>query len=109
PIGPWRPHPRNPVLSDVRSARPAGRLIRRDGRWYRPAQDGSVSYGWALSLNRIDRLDDEGFRETRVAQLQPNWRKEVVGTHTLSEADDLTAIDLSVRWPKVGRGRFRTD
>lgn len=109
PIGPWRPHPRNPVLSDIRSARPAGRLIRRDGRWYRPAQDGSVGYGWALSLNRIDRLDDDGYRETRVAQLQPNWRKEVVGTHTLSEADGLTAIDLSVRWPKVGRGPFWTD
>ncbi len=109
PIGPWRAHVRNPVLSDIRSARPAGRLVQRDGQWYRPAQDGSVGYGWALSLNRIDRLDDEGYRETRVARLLPNWRKDVVGTHTLSEAGGLTAIDLSVRWPKLGREPFRSD
>ena len=25
-LGPWKPHPRNPVKSDVRSARPAGRV-----------------------------------------------------------------------------------
>ena len=109
PIGPWQPHPRNPVLSDIRSARPAGALVQRDGRWYRPSQDGSVSYGWALNLNRIDRLDDAGYRETRVAQLQPNWRSDVVGTHTLAEVDDLTAIDLSVRWPRLGRRFFRAD
>jgi hypothetical protein len=109
PLGPWRPHPRNPVLSDIRSARPAGPLIRRDGRWYRPCQDGSVDYGWALNLNRIDRLDDEGYRETRVARLQPTWDKGVIGTHTLSEVDGLTAIDLSVRWRRGGRRSLRAD
>jgi hypothetical protein len=109
PIGPWRPHPRNPVLSDIRSARPAGPLIRRDGRWYRPSQDGSVDYGWAMSLNRIERLDDEGYLETRVARLEPGWGRGIVGTHTLSEADGLTAIDLSVRWRRAGRRRLRTD
>ncbi len=109
PIGPWRAHARNPVLSDIRAARPAGALVQRDGQWYRPSQDGSVSYGWALNLNRIDRLDDQGYRETRVAQLQPNWHPDVVGTHTLAEAGDLTAIDLSVRWPKLGRRSFRAD
>ena len=100
PIGPWRPHRRNPVLSDVRSARPAGRLIQREGRWYRPCQDGSVDYGWAMSLSRIDQLDDEGYRETVVARLQPTWAKGVIATHTLSEAGGLTAIDLSVRWSR---------
>ncbi len=27
PLGPWQPHPANPVVSDVRSARPAGRPV----------------------------------------------------------------------------------
>ena len=103
PIGPWRAHPRNPVLSDIRSARPAGPLIKHDGKWYRPSQDGSVDYGWAMSLNRIDRLDDEGYHETRVARLRPTWARGMVGTHTLSEAGGLTAIDLSVRWARGGR------
>src|SRR5207253_8229013 len=36
--GDWQPHPRNPVKSDARSARPAGSLFVRDGALYRPAQ-----------------------------------------------------------------------
>jgi hypothetical protein len=31
PMGPWQPHRRNPVVSDARSARPAGSLFRRHG------------------------------------------------------------------------------
>ena len=39
PMGPWAPHPMNPIVSDVRSARPGGALFRRDGVLYRPGQN----------------------------------------------------------------------
>src|SRR2546421_9920387 len=39
PLGPWTPHRSNPVKSDARSARPAGRLLFHGGAYYRPAQD----------------------------------------------------------------------
>jgi hypothetical protein len=41
PLGPWTPHPRNPVKSDVRGSRPAGGLFEWNGDLYRPAQDSS--------------------------------------------------------------------
>ncbi|OLB80892.1 MAG: hypothetical protein AUH96_00720, partial [Nitrospirae bacterium 13_2_20CM_2_61_4] len=39
PLGPWTPHRNNPIKSDVRSARPAGRIFENDRQFYRPAQD----------------------------------------------------------------------
>src|SRR5260370_20027029 len=39
PVGPWTPHRNNPIKSDVRSARPAGRVVEGPGQFYRPAPD----------------------------------------------------------------------
>ena len=93
PLGPWRPHRRNPVKSDVRSSRPAGKLFNWNGGLYRPAQDSSGRYGYAVTINKISQLDAEDFREEDVSKILPNWRKDLVGTHTLSIADDLTVVD----------------
>jgi hypothetical protein len=39
--------------SDVRKARPAGRLFHHDNDIYRPSQGCSVGYGHGLVLNKI--------------------------------------------------------
>lgn len=93
PLGPWTPHRRNPVKCDVRSSRPAGMLFRRGGALYRPSQDCSERYGGAITVSRVERLDDEVFREVEVARIEPRWSPELVGTHTLNHADGLTVID----------------
>jgi hypothetical protein len=97
PLGPWTPHRRNPVKSDVRSSRPAGALFEWNGEVYRPAQDSSGRYGYAITINRIVQLDEDGFREEEVSKVLPNWRNDLIGTHTLSTSDDLTVIDCLVR------------
>ena len=97
PLGPWTPHPRNPVKSDVRGSRPAGGLFNWNDELYRPAQNSSGRYGYAMSINRITRLDREAFREEEVSTILPNWNKNLIGTHTISIAGDLTVIDCLVR------------
>lgn len=97
PLGPWRPHRRNPVKSDARGARPAGRLFWRDGQLYRPAQDCSKRYGYAVAINRVERLDAEEFREREVWKILPGWRENVLATHTLNQAGRLTVIDCLLR------------
>lgn len=91
--GPWTPHPRNPVVSDVRSARPAGRIFVQDGALIRPGQDSSGRYGRAVSLNRIDVLTDDAYRETPVARIDPDWRPGNLGTHTYNFDDVYEVID----------------
>jgi hypothetical protein len=99
PLGPWVPHVGNPVKSDVRSARPAGRPFKLHGSWYRPAQDCSGRYGAAIVVNRITRLDEKAFAEEEVGRLLPSWRPDLVATHTLNAAGGLTVIDAQrLRW-----------
>lgn len=101
PLGPWKPHVRNPVKSDVRGSRPAGGLFNWNDDLYRPAQDSSGRYGYAISINRITQLDHERFREEQVSNILPNWDKKLLGTHTISMAGDLTVVDCLMnraRW-----------
>lgn len=99
PLGPWQPHPRNPVKSDVRGSRPAGGLFNWNDGLYRPAQNSSGRYGYGMSINKITRLDREAFREEEVSSVLPDWREDLLGTHTLSIAGDLTVIDCLVKRP----------
>jgi hypothetical protein len=97
PLGPWEPHRQNPVKSDVRSARPAGRVFQSGGAWFRPGQDSSVRYGYAVVLHRIDELTPARYRETEVSRILPRWRRDVLATHTLNSAGGLTVVDALVR------------
>ena len=97
PLGPWTPHRRNPVVSDARCARPAGPLFSRDGVLYRPSQDCSVAYGHAVSINRVDVLDDDDYRETPVQRIEPGWRRDIIRVHTLGGSRRLRVIDYLVR------------
>lgn len=100
PLGPWNPHPMNPVVSDVRRARPAGRVFRDATGWIRPSQDCSVRYGYAIGFNRITSLSETAYAEERVSTILPAWTRGIEGTHTFNRAGGLTVIDAS-------RPRFR--
>lgn len=97
PLGPWTPHKRSPVKSGIDSSRSAGRPFLRDGVWYRPAQDCSQRYGYAISINRIDHLSPDDYRETAVFKILPTWQKGLLGTHTLNQTEGLTILD-GLRW-----------
>lgn len=92
----WRPHPKNPVVSDARQARPAGRIFTRDGRIHRPSQDCSRRYGGALNIHRVETLTGDDYRESRVAHIEPAPGGRVRGIHTLSQAGSLVVVDLLV-------------
>ena len=100
PLGPWIPHKRNPVKSDVRSSRPAGRLFYRNEDLFRPAQDCSKRMGGAMCLNRVTSLTTEDFKEELVTRIEPNWIKGLHGVHTLNTAGRLTMMDCFRYIPK---------
>jgi O-antigen/teichoic acid export membrane protein len=97
-LGAWRPHPRNPVVSDRRRARSAGRLFLDGGRLIRPGQDCSIRYGRAISLNRVDVLSDSDYRETVVGRIGAEWLRGNRGTHSIDHNEDFEVVD----------GRFMT-
>ena len=92
-FGPWQPHARNPIVSDVRSARPAGRLFRSNNVLYRPGQDSSLRYGYATTINKVTQLSAMAYNETEVLKILPDWDKDIIGVHTVNWDDDLVVID----------------
>lgn len=95
--GNWTAHPRNPVVSDVKSARPAGCLFVRDGRLYRPSQNCSRHYGYGFNICEITNLTETDYEEKIVARVEPKWNKNIISTHTINYADGLTIVDGQLR------------
>lgn len=93
----WIPHPMNPVISDVRSARPAGRIFRQDGSLIRPSQDSSVRYGYALNLNRIKTLTTSEYEEELLERLEPSNNGFALAVHTFSFLNDLVMVDVMTK------------
>lgn len=100
--GEWRAHPRNPIVSDVKCARPAGGLFLRGGKLFRPSQDCSHGYGHGIDLNEVDVLSETDYREHRTLSIRPDWEKKIVATHTLANCDNLVVIDTMTYASKVG-------
>jgi hypothetical protein len=92
-LGEWKPHPQNPVVTDVRRSRGAGKLFRRNGKLIRPAQDCSVRYGYACQLNEIEVLTQAEYRERPVRRIEPDWAPGLIGTHTINSNENLEVID----------------
>jgi hypothetical protein len=92
--GPWIEHPLNPLKTDIRSSRPAGRAFVHDGQLYRPGQDCSRVYGGGVAINRVTQLSPETFEEETVRTLLPlpHWNYGA-GFHTLCGEGEITIID----------------
>lgn len=89
----WTPHPLNPIVSDVRSARPAGHLYKQGTRLIRPSQDCSRKYGYGFNLNEVLVLSTTEYKERRWKHVRPNWDKAIKRTHSFNFVDGLTIID----------------
>jgi hypothetical protein len=86
-------HPRNPVISDVRRARPAGPLYFFNGVLYRPSQVCAPYYGWGISINRVAKLTENEYEEWAETLIQPDIPTGIYGVHTLSYAGNTCIVD----------------
>ena len=96
-INQWIPHPQNPIVSDVKKARPAGKLFNRDGKLFRPSQDCSKTYGFGFNIHEILVLSETEYLEKDVARVRPYWDKKTIATHTFSCEGQLTIVDALMR------------
>jgi hypothetical protein len=98
--GPWKPHPLNPVLVDQGAVRSAGAMVVRDGKLWRPVQDGTCGYGTGIALAEVVHLDHESFEQRihGVLRAEPRWPGRRV--HTLNRAGRLEFIDGSAYSPR---------
>ncbi len=82
-LGPWREHPRSPVVADDRHvARPGGRVFSCDGKLIRLAQDCVPRYGTSLQALEITALAAGDYAE-RVCPANPLLRPAAAGWNSV--------------------------
>jgi len=91
--GEWQYHPANPICSDVRAARGAGRIFEQNGQLLRPSQDCSVRYGYRLNFHEIVRLNPREYEERPVLTIDPAIMGGLVGIHTYNKCGEFEVID----------------
>lgn len=117
-LGPWSPHPANPILVDPHGARPAGPCVMRDGKLWRVTQSCEGGYGSALCVAEVMRLDESGFEQVvrTIIRNDKSWPGHRL--HTLTRWGRLECIDGSAHAPRarwvagassVHRGRHELD
>jgi len=97
----WHPHPQNPIISEAKCARPAGKVFIKNGEIFRPSQDCSEIYGSGFDLNQIVRLSESEYKEQKVVSVKPTWDDKILGTHTYAREGRLTVIDALTRRSKL--------
>jgi hypothetical protein len=89
----WISHPLNPIVSDIRTARPAGKVFIHEKKIYRPSQDCAGRYGKAFNINQILKLTDTDYEEVLVKKVEPDWDNKLKGTHTFNFDNGFNVID----------------
>jgi hypothetical protein len=93
----WSPHPKNPIVKDLHTARPAGNFLMHGIDLIRPSQDCSVCYGYAINFNRVTMLDEANYAEIRINTLKPPTNnRSILATHTWNEKQGLVVIDAKI-------------
>jgi hypothetical protein len=86
----WTRHTESPALIDARFSRPAGAVIEREGRYFRPAQDCSRGYGDAVTFCRIDAIGFSEFVQKPIGRIESGS----FGCHTYNRHAGLETIDV---------------
>jgi hypothetical protein len=90
----WINHPDNPIVSDARTARPAGKLFIHEDKIYRPSQNCTGRYGRGFNISQVTKLTEYEYSETFISETEPGWDSKLKGIHTLNSDGDLTVIDV---------------
>lgn len=95
---PLQNHPLNPIYRDARIARPAGAIFKDlNNKLIRPVQCCVPRYGHSIQFFEIEELSTVGFSEKVITGINPNWDKNILGTHTFNYTNGLLCGDVQVK------------
>jgi hypothetical protein len=98
--GEWYFHPANPISTDVRNNRGAGRVFKARQHWIRPSQNCSPVYGYSFTLNEITELSTEHYSERPLRTITPEFWKGLCGVHTYNWVGNVELIDGASMVPR---------
>jgi hypothetical protein len=91
--GDWHFHPANPISTDIRRNRGAGRVFRSHNRLIRPSQSCAPTYGYSVDFNEITGLSKERYSERPLKTITAEHWEGLSGIHTYNWAGNVELID----------------
>jgi hypothetical protein len=97
----WIPHKNNPVKYDINNGRNGGLIIDNNGELIRAIQTfdynkyGQNQYGRKINLNSIINISETDFNESFKYTINPYFKKNILGTHTINSTNNFTVIDYT--------------
>ena len=90
----WQPIGQgNPVIFNSENARNGG-FFQHDGTLYRINQiHGKNHYGKGFGINKVEILNDLEYKETRLKNVGPYFKKDIFSTHHFNALGDIAVID----------------
>jgi len=96
-LGPYTPHPKNPVKNGLDGTRSAGNFIEIDEIIYRPTQNCQNNYGESITINKITELNFENFSEEPFMTISIDRKNKnnryVRSIHTINVLGNNIAVD----------------
>jgi hypothetical protein len=89
----WVAHPMNPVTSDARCGRNAGKMFEANGNLYRVSQYSGGSYGRGITISRIIELNEEKFSEEIVEIVLPSNKSRISRIHSYNSNNRFVVAD----------------
>ena len=93
----WRSHPMNPISTDIRQSRAAGRIFKQGVDYIRPSQDCGPRYGHSIIFNRILILNENEYKEEPVQSIRPSFNENIKGVHTFNFNENYVISDAFTR------------
>jgi hypothetical protein len=97
--GEWRFHPANPISTDIRRNRGAGRVFQNGDCLIRPSQSCAPSYGYSIAFNEITELTPQRYAERTLRTITPEHWDRLSGIHTFNQSGNVEWIDGSTPTP----------
>lgn len=96
-LGPYVPHPDNPVKSGLNGTRSAGNFIEVDGIIYRPTQNCQEDYGKSITINKVIELNEFNVVEEPYMNICINEKNRhnhgMHKIHTINVIDNIIVVD----------------
>lgn len=89
----WVSHPKNPVISDARCGRNAGKIENKDDKIFRYGQYSGDVYGKAITRSQIIKLSETEYEEKLLEVVYPESSKEFDNLHSYNNADNFAVSD----------------
>lgn len=93
-----------PIITDKKSARPAGNFFYYQDKLYRPSQNCMTRYGSGISIQKIEMISENNYKEHTLFQIHPSSFEYNLGIHTINFFENGCVIDgCGYLYPLCGR------